>query len=116
MKTVYILTREGRSYTDEGCDHIRNMIEEDYHDESPLKFAMGSVYNDGVYLKELLEERPDSYVAVSTACNIFIVSDENIRDLAEHLCKEETSWEMAVGMYDATFGTDILESARDYPK
>ena len=107
MKTVYILTREGRGYTEEGCDYIRNMIVNDYNDESQLVFAMGSVYNDGEYLKALLEERPDSYVVVSTACNIFVVAGENLRDLAEHLCKEETSWEMAVGMYDATFGTDI---------
>ena len=110
MKTVYILTREGREYTEEGCDYVRSMISDNYNDDDQFIFAMGSVYNNGKYLKELLEEKPDSYVAVSTSQNIFIVSHENIQSLIMDLNDEETSWTTAVIKYDQTFGTHILKS------
>lgn len=108
MKTIYILTREGRDYTQDGYEYVENMIREDYNEEADVTFAVGSVYNGGEYFKKLLQEKPDSYVVVSTSQNIFVVCQKNIQSLIHDLNDEETSWETAVAMYDQTFGTNIL--------
>ena len=45
MKTVYILTEEGREYTKAGCDYIADMVKNIVKDDSDLVFAMGAMYN-----------------------------------------------------------------------
>ena len=73
MKTVYILTEEGREYTKAGCDYIADMVKNIVKDDSDLVFAMGAMYNEAKYLIMALEEHPDAYIAVSTAENVELI-------------------------------------------
>lgn len=80
MKNVYILTEEGKEFSKDGCDLIKNMIKVNFKDEDELTFSMGAVYNRPSHLKSELEKHPDCYIAVSTANGLHVLCGDNVKE------------------------------------
>ena len=102
MKNVYILTREGREYSKEGCDHITGMIVDGYKDTSELIFSMGAAYNDTKHLGSCIDNDPDCYIAISTEKGIPLFRGPHITAIREKLKNAggKTSWEVACDYMD----------------
>ena len=83
MKNVYILTKEGKEFSKEGCELIKDMIIVNFKETDELVFSMGDVYNKPEHLKSVLAKNPDSYLAVSdkknTASSVTVICGDNIK-------------------------------------
>ncbi len=99
---IYILTREGKEYSEEGCYYVENMIREKTNDQCEFIYSMGAVYNDTKHMKECLINNLDSYVVISMKTGIGIIFGDLLVDFNERLTKAEnkTSWEVAVDFLD----------------
>ena len=97
MKSVYILTEEGREYSDEGCRYITNMLMEGCGETDQLVFNMGAVYNDPEFLDRELEQNPDCYVVISAWEGIMAIYGDSIKELRKALYDfpGQTSWKTA---------------------
>jgi hypothetical protein len=100
MKQVYVLTEEGRAFSKEGCDYIKELIVKTWQDNSELMFSMGQTYNDTKFLIKALKMNPDSYIAISERKKaITILADENILMAIKCLSEanqEDTCWNILV--------------------
>lgn len=109
MKNVYILTEEGRAYSDEGLQYLTALIREQRDDDSELQFRMGATYNVAAVLAYDLEQNPDAYVAISREDGIVMASGGFVSALSRELTaaalahetaaqEEKTSWEVACSL------------------
>ena len=100
MKNVYILTEEGRGYSNAGCDFIKDIIFKRWKDTSDLLFSMGTVYNDPKHLMHCVDMHPECYVTVSTAENVIVINALGVQELREILNEEiisnsrKSSWQL----------------------
>jgi agmatine/peptidylarginine deiminase len=88
MKQVYILTEEGRAFSEEGLEFIKQMILDKCQDTSELLFSMGQAYNRPKHLITELKLHPDSYLAFSIreSQSVFILyGEENTKAAIERL-------------------------------
>ncbi len=70
---VYILTKNGNEYSDEGCEYLIGKIAE-MGEEREILLKMGDVYNQPKYLAKELKENEDVYPNNSsweTLSNVF---------------------------------------------
>jgi len=97
-RNIYILTREGKEYSKEGCLYVEKMIRDKVDDPCEFVYSMGAVYNNTEHMKKCLVNNPRSYVVISTNKDISILSGDAIKTFKERLTniKNKTSWEIAV--------------------
>lgn len=66
MSQAYILTEEGRAYTQEGVDFVLDLIRNKFKDHSEVTLSQGMLYNTpSVLSKALYKNTNTSYVFVS---------------------------------------------------
>ena len=66
MSQAYILTEEGRAYTQEGVDFVLDLIRNKFKDHSEVTLSQGMLYNTpSVLSKALHKNTSTSYVFVS---------------------------------------------------
>lgn len=99
---VYILTEEGREYTQEGCEYITNILKEQFNENNELVFNMGYAYNKPNYLTKELDLHPNSYITISTDHGITTVNPEGIPIFkrALHDFPNQTSWLTACMVFE----------------
>ena len=76
---IYIVTKEGRTYTDAGLMHISSTIlnrKLATADEIP-EFIQGAILNNTEYFIKELSEHNDAIIALSTSDNISYITGEN---------------------------------------
>lgn len=105
MKHVYILTREGKVYSDEGCLTIERGLREYFKlgGSEDIVHTMGGRYNvpaDILLELELIEE-PDRVVVVSMPDSIGMFYDTAVTAFMRRLKENPgtSSWETASAMY-----------------
>lgn len=117
MTNVYIITREGRSFSQEGYDHITRMIRR-RGDESELMFHMGAIYNNATYLSSLLKKETHAYIIMSEnmrkdtgAGRISLFPPSVFKGVCETLdgFPEDSSWEI---LYDIVYHEEDEESGQ----
>ena len=97
---VYILTEEGRAYTDEGIKYVLSQIRNTFNDTSEVVINQGALYNQPDVLSEFLRKDPEhSYVFISHEKGLEIMYDINdinrfIRLLDSVSDDHTTAWEM----------------------
>lgn len=112
MKNVYILTEEGREYSDEGCTFVENMLRKENNETDRLIFSMGAAYNAPKHLIEQLDKNPESYVIISTEKRIIVISGDNIDVLKQNLSDfpNQTSWQTASESWEECFASQQEQS------
>lgn len=92
---IYIITEEGRSYTDEGLHYIgsvmKDMFDVNFHD---IEFNSGVAFNNPELLAKQLEKHEDAYIVVSTKEDIIIIPKTENPAMCHNLRENpnETSW------------------------
>ena len=105
MGNVFILTREGKEYSDEGCRYVEDLIRRFVNDGRTFIFSMGAIYNDPLHLMKCLINNRCSYVAISTHKSIWILGFEEdhqqklIRELRNPENEGKTGWEIALNLF-----------------
>ena len=101
-KTVYILTKEGRKYSDEGLVHVKNAIIRIFGDHSDLLFTMGQVLNEPEKLINMLEHNGgDGYLMISLENGSYYYHGAEEFDMLAQLFKEhlnENPWEVIANL------------------
>lgn len=107
-KNVYILTEEGKAYTEEGIQFLIDTIRNNRNDFCDLVFCQGKLYNDTKYLITELRNNPDAYVVISHAHGIEIIFNDNIETLIKNLMEHPnmTSWQIAMDPIDSKYNLD----------
>ena len=102
MTNVYILTKEGRTYSTEGLNYVKNQIETNYNITDELLFNQGAVHNNATQFVETLKnEKTTPVIALSTNDGIAIFTGEhNINTAITHLTENPntSSWETLTTM------------------
>ena len=98
MIFVYIITKEGRSYTTKGLNVVTDMLKTDYDISDELSFFAGSAYNDPMLLADRLENNKVAIV-LSLKDRLAAFYDENgmpdiAADLRNFSDTGKTSWEI----------------------
>lgn len=97
-KIVYLLTRDGKAYTDEGLIVMKNSIRNLYNDDSNLIFSMGSELNNPDILSKLLKQNDGSgYLAVSMPVgSSYFTGKEKLQAYAKFVEKhrDNNPWEV----------------------
>jgi len=102
MSHAYILTEEGRAYSQEGIDYVLNMIRTTFNDLSEVIIEQGARYNNtGVLAGELSRDPENTYVFVSHAKGLEVLYDSDDIDrftalLNDPANSEKTSWSVIV--------------------
>lgn len=97
-KYIYIITKEGRAYSDEGLEHVRDEFSKEPYfvkKDSDVIICQGGIYNDPTYLAEELRKKDrDSYLVIS-ADFMGYFGPKDMEKLANLLVKypNQTSWE-----------------------
>ena len=101
-KTVYILTKEGRKYSDEGLVHVKNAIIDIFGDHSDLLFTMGQVLNESEKLIKMLKHNNgDGYLMISLENGGYYYHGVEEFDMLAQLFKEhlnENPWEVIANL------------------
>lgn len=98
MAQAYILTEEGRAYTQEGVNYVLDQIINVFNDHTDVELVQGRLYNKPDILAKLLSKDPKhSYVFVSHAGGLEILYDSDdinrfVNLLDSTTDKDETSW------------------------
>ena len=97
-RNVYILTSEGREYSEDGCKYVEGMIRSHVDDPCQFIFSMGDIYNKTKHMLKCLVNNPESYVAISTTEDIKILYGDSIKTFKDRLKTEteKTSWQIAL--------------------
>lgn len=61
MVNVYIITKNGSGFTDEGLNEVKKMIRK-RGDNRSIAYQMGSNYNSAAYLSECLKATKEKYL------------------------------------------------------
>ena len=98
---VFIVTKEGRSYSTEGLAYVCNQPLENrqVNPEDIPEFMAGMILNDSKYLAKKLQTNPLSIVVVSTNQGITTINGEaNLKRIVEMLLKDpdRNAWETLV--------------------
>ena len=98
MIPVYIITKEGRSYTTKGLNTVTDMLKTDYDISDELSFFAGSAYNDPMLLADRLD-KSNVTIVLSLSDRIAAFYDKNgMPDIAADLRNTadtgKTSWEI----------------------
>lgn len=100
MTEIYILTREGRAYTEEGIRYLTESMSRDYNITGKLRFIQGGDYNNPEYLVQLLDKAENTPVIVlSTKDSIITLTGEHdIKTVKKVLLEnpDRTSWESLI--------------------
>ena len=105
MKPVYILTKEGKEFSREGCLLLKSLLEERFGEKDELRYEMGAILNEPKNIIEaataqigLTDGKPGCYFAISHDKGIDIIGgtkynlDNFIKDTKEH--PTLSSWEV----------------------
>ena len=98
MSQAYILTEEGRTYTQQGVDYVLGQIRNTFKDHDDVTFHQGALYNKPGMLAASLSRDPEhSYVFVSHDKGIEILYDiddihQFISLLDDANSVDETAW------------------------
>ena len=84
-KKVYILTEEGKGYSDKGLDYLTNHIVNNLKETADLDFVGGAIVNDATFLADQLNTHDDCYVIISDNGQIIVISKRNIAVLRDSL-------------------------------
>jgi len=97
IRYIYILSKDGRKYSDEECGSISKLIRKSIDDSREFKFISGSNLNDPDTLYGEILKDPKCYVVISTEDGISILNGELVDILAERLSTTVglTSWQIA---------------------
>lgn len=96
MTNVYVITKEGRDYTDEGKKYIRDKLTGEYGVTGEIVMSFGQTYNDPETLADALKRHKDTaYVIISGTTGMFIYSPESNEGMMLYLKDhpDQTSWE-----------------------
>lgn len=96
MIFVYIVTKEGRAYSDEGLRFVTDQLQDNYKITDELTFIMGESLNNPKYLSKKLDSEQDKALVVSIENGVFTLYDKSdiqkvIRLLNEN--QNQTSWQ-----------------------
>ena len=102
MVNVYILTEEGRDYTQEGYNHVASLLKEHFNENNELIFSVGYAYNDPKYLIKEFDLHPNSYIAISTDHGITTVNPDGIPVFKKALgdFPDQSSWKTACMVFE----------------
>jgi hypothetical protein len=91
---VYILTKNGNYYNDEGCEYIVDKIAE-MGEKREIFLKMGNTYNQPKHLSKELKENGDAYIVLSNKQISLIYGEENMKAVCAALndFPDNTSWE-----------------------
>lgn len=103
---VFIVTKEGRAYSNEGLVYVCNMLLENgqVDPEDIPEFMAGKVLNDSKYLAKKLQTNPLSIIVVSTNQGIATINGEaNLKRIVKMLLKDpdRNAWETLVDYINA---------------
>ena len=97
---VYVITKDGSDYTQDGINYIKNSLEKEFNETNDIKVITGQALNSPNVLKKLLLNNMRAYIVISTEDDvIFIPPDINqnvYANLKEAVTRklEFTSWEL----------------------
>ena len=94
----YILTKEGREYSDAGIDYICGRMKSLHNiEKDDINILQGGVLNDVQFLAKDIIEQDGAYIFVSRPDKIFSLHADAAKEFAERLMHAEnmTSWEFA---------------------
>ncbi len=112
MKTVFILTEEGRDFSTEGLLLADADIRSIFGEEDELEFVMGPDLNDPETLANLLEENADrAYLMTSMENSVYFHPGTEFAILAELFRKHssENTWDVLVSIIQAGLAMDDSE-------
>lgn len=94
---IYILSKDGREYSDEECRSVSKMIRKRIDDSREFEFISGSNLNDPDTLYSEILKDSKCYVVVSREDGISILNGELVDILSERLSTTVglTSWQIA---------------------
>jgi hypothetical protein len=95
---VFIITKEGRSYSDEGLNYVTDVLKKYFNVTDELIFCMGFEYNDPKFLCQELKQNPDSYIVISRSDGIQFLPTKDVSVACQMLTDhpDESSWELFV--------------------
>lgn len=101
-KHAYILTKEGREYSDEGIALIMSVLRNRVGETADITLCQGALYNDPKFLEKELLSHPNAYVFISSSKGIDLICNENIGVLIQNLRKNPkvSSWMSAIAPYE----------------
>ena len=97
---IYILTKDGSDYNQEGLEYVESVIRESFDTKMPLVAFTGVALNSPKTLKACLEKHPGAYVVTSTKDDVLFlpprVNPDICANLDELLAEDSniTSWEV----------------------
>ena len=104
MRNVFVITKEGRDISREGCEYIYELIAEStgYNGRlNDLVFTMGEHFNNPEVLADRLEADPDAFLVLcvsdkSKGTTFALIEGENLKNTPDMLRenKEHTSWDI----------------------
>ena len=98
MRRLYILTQEGRSYTEEGMRYIANKLEEKIGFTDPFVCEAGFILNNPEKMISYLTKFPSAFIVVSTDKDVIITGEEEFNEKfieALNANPGKSSWEIA---------------------
>lgn len=101
MFYVFILTKEGRGFSDKGIQYIINVVKQIYPVQTEeINIKMGKFYNNTEFLISELEKAENPVICISTPNNLDFVYADNITLFLENIKedKDTNPWETAVEM------------------
>ena len=115
VRVGFVLTREGRAWTEEALAHLTGTVEEKFPSEpgaagSGILWQAGIQLNDPGLLASLLRKRPDAFVVLSLPEKSAILNSalDTEMAMAEYLENNAdsgaTSWSLLASMYAAKDG------------
>ena len=97
MKYIYILTEEGRAWSQAGLDWIEHEMKPRYHETDETIACAGALYNSPQLMIDELTKHPDSYIIISYE-HIDIIPPVSIpavtQVLKNHLPDDISTWEI----------------------
>lgn len=104
MVDTYILTKEGRAFSEEGLERVRNLIEKDGDISSNLMYHMGHELNDSRHLSELLKNDTTGYLIISEVKRnplvnrLYLLVAEDFPGICEELDMnpDDNSWDTLI--------------------
>ena len=102
MTNVYILTKEGREYSREGCKYITETLRKPpFNNNDEFMFSMGAAYNNPTFLADCIDQDPNCYIVISTKSSIMTLNPASADDL-KHALRDypnESSWQLAIAVF-----------------
>lgn len=94
-RQIYIITKEGRGYSTDGLNYIREILQEIHIDPSNPEFNMGAAYNDPKTLCRALTKHPDAVIVLSAKNAVICFPPDVNRKIMQNLNTDsgKSSWE-----------------------